>query len=126
MEHPNNNPKFQTRKVSEIQRPPYGFYIPINGQQVPVVSDPTPEEICQAIEDDQLEARGFQSHKAELEKEWNESLPGEFRANCIEYGRRCRVYHAQRIAFFVVNGWDGDPIELKPDGVNINDGLHRL
>jgi len=35
------------------------------------------------------------------------------------------MYHARRIAFFIVNGWS-EPIVLRGDGCTIEDGLHRL
>jgi len=82
--------------------------------------------IEEAIKNNELEIRGFQSHYAELEEEWNANLTGDFNAKCMEYARRSKTYHARRIAFFVVKGWDGDPIVLEPDAVAINDGLHRL
>ncbi len=119
MEEPNKNPK--TKKVSEIIHPLYGFY---DHNNQPVKADPSPEDIEQAIKNKELEERGFQTYCDALGREWANglSLPADY----DEFGRRCRIYHARRIAYFVVNGWDGEAIELAADGVRVTDGLHRL
>ena len=119
MEQPNKKPK--TKKISEIRYPPYGFF-DLNNQ--PVKADPTHEDIEQAIKNSKLEERDLHTHGDALRREWAEGL--SFPADYDVYGRRCRTYHARRIAYFVVNGWDGELIELKADGFSMIDGLHRL
>src|SRR3954470_8763642 len=118
MEQPKNKPK--TKKASEILYPPYGYF-DLNNQ--PVKADPTREDIEKAIKNNELEKRDWHSSRDVLLTEWAEGL--SFPADYEEYGKRCRIYHARRIANFVVNGWDGELIELKADGVSMNDGLHR-
>ena len=39
--------------------------------------------------------------------------------------RLARQYHARRVAFFVVNGWEDDPIEVGRDNWLIEGG-HRM
>jgi hypothetical protein len=115
------NPKRKTRKVSEITAIQYGFFIPIQGGgQMGIICDPSSDDIGQAVKNKEFAERGFQSHLAGIQKEWEAGSP-----TAEEYCRRVKTYHARRIAYFVENGWDGDPIELKPDG-SVNDGLHRL
>jgi hypothetical protein len=109
------------KQVSEIRHPPYGFY---DLENQPMMADPSREDIEQAISAQELEKRGFQTHLPALKKEWEEGL--SFPTDKEEYAQRCRTYHARRIAYFVVNGWDGELIELKADGVSVSDGLHRL
>jgi hypothetical protein len=113
--------KTTTKKISELRYPPYGYYIT---ETQPVVADPSREDIETAVKSRQLEERGFQNSLQALLSEWAEGL--SLPADLDEYGRRCRIYHARRIAYFVVNGWDGEAIELAPDGVSVTDGLHRL
>jgi hypothetical protein len=99
------------KKVSEIHYLPYG--------ENHVCVEPSRKEIKKAVRENNLEKRGFQKHRDELVAEWNET--GSFEAYCD----RARRYHAQRTAFFVVNGWQDHPITLTEDDWMI-DGLHRL
>ena len=100
-----------TKQVKEIFNVPYG--------QDGIYCEPSMEDICKAINDNTLEHRGFQSDIEELRKEWYIVETGRY-----DYGL-IKKYHAERIAYFVVNGI-GDPIYLKDDGKTISDGLHRL
>ena len=82
--------------------------------------NPTTSDIQNAIEGGQLENRGYQSHKGELEDEWAQCAKGSIDEIC----RLQKNYHARRIAHFVVHGWE-DPIILAANGDMI-DGTHRL
>lgn len=104
-----------TVKVSEIRGViPYGFYL----DHIPVVCDPSPDDINQALDADAFELRGFQTHLPELQAEWGSASSAE------DYCLRVKTYHARRIAQFVRHGWT-DPIALTKDKT-ITDGLHRL
>lgn len=104
-----------TVKISEIKGMiPYGFYL----DRTPIVCDPSPADIDQAIKADEFELRGFQTHLGELQAEWGSALTAE------DYCIRVKTYHARRIAQFVRHGWT-DPIALTKDKA-ITDGLHRL
>ena len=94
------------KKVSEIVSLRYG--------EDNVCCEPSREEI-----EDALEKRGFQEHLDELKAEWGK-LPIPERYDHI------RRYHARRTAFFVVNGWNDQPIKLKKDGREVSEGSHRL
>ena len=82
---------------------------------------PSPEEIEEAISEGNFETRGFQNDCKEITAEWNREAGNSFEQYC----RLRRQYHARRIAYFVVHGWD-DPIVLHGDEHGIHDGLHRL
>jgi len=105
----------RTVKIAEITGIiPYGFYM----ARTPVVCDPAPFEIDQALQAKTFESRGFQTHLKELEAEWANS------ASVQEYSLKVKNYHAQRIAHFVYHGW-AEPIALTAEK-KITDGLHRL
>ena len=101
------------KKVTDIFNVPYG--------EGTTCCEPSKDEINAAIQKKELEPRSFQGDIAELLTEFNEQATGDFQ----EYCHLVRQYHANRIAFFVVNGWN-DPIIVKKDGKMISDGLHRL
>jgi hypothetical protein len=103
------------RKISEIPPVRYGYVD--NG--VGYSCEPSPEDIQHAINNNQLEERGFQSHLEELKTEWRANA--KTRQECDEL---VKIYHARRIAFFVVNGWK-EPVALTAEG-KVNDGLHRI
>ena len=103
-------------KLSEIL---IGGYAGVSHPEHPSC-DPSEEEIEKAVRENNLETRGYQEHCKQLVAEWNQQSH-----NFDEYNARERQYHAQRIAFFVVNSWDNHPIILKKDGRSIHDGLHR-
>ena len=108
------NPR-NTVKIAEITGMiPYGFYLDRN----PIICDPSPADIDQAIEARTFESRGFQTHLHELEAEWANS------SSVQEYSTKVKTYHAQRIAHFVYHGWT-EPVVLSEDK-KIIDGLHRL
>lgn len=96
--------------VSEIYNVSYGE----NG----VCCEPSKDQIERAVNENELERRGFQCDKDEIAAECNKGGNFEEYCDCM-----CK-YHARRIAFFVVNKWT-DPIVLNGDG-SIKDGLHRL
>ena len=81
--------------------------------------EPSTEEIQKAVREKDVEKREFQKDLPELIAEWQQ-LSGPERYNQI------RKYHARRIAFFVLNGWDDHPIILKQDGREVEEGSHRL
>ena len=99
------------RKICEIVSRPYG--------QDGICCEPSKDEIQKAVDEKNLETRGFQEHEHELRAEWGE-ISGPERYN------RIRKYHAERIAFFVVNRWDNYPIILKEDSREVREGSHRL
>lgn len=107
----------KTRKVAEIEAAHYVLRFRTEGGEITVICDPTAADIERAIENEAYETRDFQSHLGELNQEWESASP-------VECCCKARLYHARRIAYFVVNGWQGDPITLNPDG-SLNDGLHR-
>jgi predicted acyl esterase len=76
--------------------------------------EPSKEEIQKAVDEKNLETREFQEHEHELRAEW-EQVSGPERYD------RIRKYHARRVAFFVVNGWDNYPIVLKEDGREVSE-----
>jgi len=105
-----------TRKIAQIGKPFYGAHH--EGKLYGF--NPAKEDIENAINNNVLESRGFQSHWDELNAEWALAAKG----NLDEFCRLQKEYHARRVAFFVVNGWD-DPIELNENGT-MKDGTHRL
>lgn len=103
------------KRVADIVNTPYAEELNRNR----IYCEPSNEEIEIAVRENDLEERGYQSHEAELNEEWNQ--PGLFDKYCeLEH-----AYHVRRVAFFVKNRWT-DPITLKDDGRTISDGLHRL
>jgi hypothetical protein len=76
-----------------------------------VLCEPSSDEIKQAIETNQLEARGFQADLDELKAEWIKGSHGG--RDLEEWCRLVKDYHARRIAHFAVNGWE-DPIKAGP------------
>lgn len=100
-----------TKQIKEIFNTHYG--------QDGISCEPSMEDICKAINNNTLEHRGFQYNVEELKKEWYLSDKGKYDCDLI------KKYHAERIAYFVVNGI-GEPICLKSDGKTVSDGLHRL
>ncbi len=104
------------RRVSEIPEATYGARQ--DGKLY--LFNPTPADIQKALDEGRFEERGYQSHKAELEAEWLEGAAGSIN----EYCRLQMVYHARRIAHFVVRGWS-DAIVLAKNR-DMLDGTHRL
>ena len=100
------------KKIEEIKNTDYGV-----GD---VSCEPAKCEIARAIQTNNLEARSFQEDIDELNAEWNKEAKSE-----NEYFELQKKYHAQRVAYLVVNKWS-DPILLRKDGATISDGLHRL
>ncbi|MGD0843560.1 MAG: hypothetical protein ABSA06_04230 [Geobacteraceae bacterium] len=100
------------KRVEEILNTDYAQYN--------ISSEPSRIDIESAISRCESESRGFQEQLQELNDEWNASA-----SSIQQYCDRMRLYHAQRIAFFVTHGWT-DPIELHTDGRTVKDGLHRL
>jgi hypothetical protein len=83
--------------------------------------EPLREEIDEAIAERNLETRGFQKDYEALVDEWNREAGGSFE----KYLSLRRQYHARRIAYFVVRGWN-DPIVLHEDQCRVKEGMHRL
>jgi hypothetical protein len=77
---------------------------------------PTNEDIKKAIEENNIETRGYQKDIDELNKEWNQKANNE-----KEYYELQKDYHARRVAYFVISDWN-DRIVLNKDGVWIKDG----
>jgi hypothetical protein len=110
------------RKIADIKPIPYGFNV-----GTIYSAEPSRMEIQFAIDNGQLEDRGYQTHFDELNREWEGGLsfePAEEFRSLQEFADRQRSYHAKRIAHFVVHGWS-DPIILDANG-KIRDGSHRL
>ena len=82
--------------------------------------EPTASDIQRAIDCGELETRGAQAHRQELEREWQRESGGSL----DEQARLQKIYNARRIAHFVVHGWT-DPIVLAANGDMI-EGTHRL
>ena len=106
--------KTVTKRINEIKRGEYGEWV--GGK--PCSAEPTREEIADAIAQREPERRGFQQHKEELGVEFYSQGEGK----CI---RLAKQYHAGRAGFFVVNGWENDPIKICVHNV-LEDGGHRL
>ena len=104
------------RKISDIKLVRYANK---DANGVELQCEPARESIQFAIDNKEFELRGFQSHLDELMAEW-----GKNATTVQDWNERIRVYHARRIAHFVVHGWS-DPIILDANG-KITDGLHRL
>jgi len=98
--------------VTEIYNVLYG--------QDNVSCEPSSDDIRHAIEICELESRGFQEDLPTLQTEWNQMA-----RNFDQFCQLVKAYHARRIAFFVVHGWN-EPIMLRSDGCTIKDGLHRF
>ena len=81
-------------------------------------AEPTRAEITEAVSKREFDLRNFQQHKDQLALESYSQGEGE----CI---RLARQYHARRVAFFVVNGCENDPIMICAHNV-LEDGGHRL
>lgn len=104
------------RKVAEIQCRLFGASHAGKNYDF----EPTAADIQRAIENGELETRGAQAHRHELEVEWQQKSGG----NLDEQARQQKLYNARRIAHFVVCGWI-DPIVLAENGDMI-EGTHRL
>ena len=91
-------------RLEQIKNLPYGEC----GEN----AEPSEKEINEAIQNGELEVRGFQSHKYELREQWY---------NNPDCARLAREYHARRIAYFVVNKWD-DEVEVGRDNWLIEGG----
>jgi hypothetical protein len=100
------------KKVSEIINAHYGVGA--------ISCEPSKIEIDRDIQQNNLETRSFQGDKEILNAEWIRVAKSE-----KEYYALQKKYHSQRIAFFVVKGWD-NPISLHRDECTVEDGLHRL
>ncbi len=116
------------KKIEDIPKVPYGFRH--NGKVY--LCEPSHQEIQFAIDNGQLENRGYQTHEDDLMREWEEGLRFELEEesrSLQEFIDRRRIYHAKRIAHFVVHGWT-DPIileaKVKMVEVKMVDGSHRL
>ena len=81
--------------------------------------EPSRTEITKAIEQREFEDREFQKDINSLISEWDRGGISPEESN-----RLATQYHARRIAYFVVNGWN-KPIVLYEDGT-LKDGLHRI
>src|SRR5205809_638791 len=99
------------KKVSEIENTKYG--------QDDICCEPSKADIQKAVDEKDFETRGFQEHELEIQAQFL-ALPISERYGWL------RTYHAKRIAFFVLNGWDDYPIVLNKDLHTIKEGLHRL
>ncbi len=102
------------KKVADIPEVPYGF----RHKGKVYLCEPTHQEIQFAVDNGQLENRGYQTHDDDLMREWEEGLLFEMEEesrSLQEFIDRQRSYHAKRIAHFVVHGWT-DPIVLDKDG----------
>jgi hypothetical protein len=99
--------------VNDIVNTPYG--------ENAVSCEPSPQDISDAIERGELEERAYQRDIDDLTAEWRR----ESKDNALEWYRLVKTYHARRIAFFVIRGWQ-ESIVLRADGQTIQEGLHRF
>ena len=97
-----------TKRIDDIARKQYGQCFS---------TEPSDEDVAEAIKKGELEERGFQEYEHELAAEWYRHPPTE----CVQLAKQ---YHARRIAYFVVKGWT-DPIQITSVG-KLRDGAHRL
>ena len=102
------------RRISEIKLRKYGI------PETSVSCEPTFEDIREALNYQTFDTRDFQSDLDTLKAEWTQGAQGSLE----EFGRLQRIYHARRIAYFIVHGWN-DPITVDADGW-ITDGSHRI
>ncbi len=109
----------EMRKISDLKIRYYGDTI--NGQTI--ICEPTPKNICDAIQAGRLETRNYQTDSGALEAEWvSESQKSpDYLAT---WQRLVTDYHAGRIAHFVVNGWER-PISINAND-EVTDGTHRI
>lgn len=108
----NSSQGIMKKKISEIVEGYYGV-----GN---ISCEPTLEDIQKDIREGNLEERSFQRDEKELNDEWNRKAINEDHYYALQKG-----YHSQRIAYFMVHGWN-DPIVLNMDGCTIEGGLHRF
>jgi hypothetical protein len=85
-----------------------------------LIVEPSPMDIRNAINAQALEAQNYSEERVSVENRFKAQANGRD----LEYQRLMRQYHAQRIAYLVVHGWDL-PIRIRPDG-RMLDGTHRL
>lgn len=92
-----------------------------------ISSEPSPEEIADAIAKGELEERDFQTDIDELRAEWYAKAREEtsFEKAREKFARLARQYHARRTAYFVANPSWTDPLVLFLDN-RIKDGAHRF
>lgn len=86
-------------------------------------TQPTLEQIAKAIEEGRLDER---INAGEHQLAMYEDCKAAGKGDLGEIMRLIQEYHAQRIAYFVVNGWDeeNDRLALDHQG-NLRDGGHR-
>lgn len=107
------------RAIADIKMTPYGF------SDLRMICEPSADDICRAIREGRLEHRNFQGDLPALQREWlDKSENGTNREALRLLGI---AYHAERIAYFVVNGWDDSGHPIRIDAKNaLHDGGHRI
>ncbi|HAB17916.1 MAG TPA: hypothetical protein PLX89_19165 [Verrucomicrobiota bacterium] len=107
------------RTIREIKVIPYGF------SDVGILCEPCADDICRAIREGRLETRNFQNDLPELQAEWQAASQGG--KDLAALRRVGTNYHAQRIAYFVVHGWEDPKYPIRLDAQSaLHDGGHRL
>ena len=107
-----------TWKVRDLILRDYGDTV--NDQQIRC--EPTTDDIRNAISSGDLEERNYQQDLESLKNEWLQACQNS--ANPLgEWKRIVTRYHANRIAYFVENGWT-HPISIRSNG-EVTDGTHR-
>lgn len=111
-----------TRATFSVECRPYGLFltIPPSTTSQPFATEPTPDEIGQAVANRDLEPTPYSDRSQELTDQWVRESGGDLN----DLLRRSRQYHARRIAYLVVHRWT-DPIVLDWNEKMI-DGTHRL
>jgi len=109
----------ENRMISGLKILPYGDTI--DGQVV--ICEPTSKDISDAIKAGRLETRNYQTDLEALKAEWMSECQ-----NCLNpletWKRVVTKYHAERIAYFVQNGWE-HPISVNTEAA-VTDGTHRV
>jgi hypothetical protein len=105
-------PKIIKRRLDDMWRKPYGEW----GNSC----EPTAQQIQTAIDEKRFETRPFQKDEQIIYQECWKNAGGDVKKFCDLVTK----YHAERVAYFVENGL-GDPIKLKEDGKEIDEGSHR-
>ena len=101
-----------TIPIERIQR---GVY----GNECGQIAEPSREDVVQAVNQQRLDGRNFQTDAEDIAKEWTTHHPKE----CAAVAKQ---YHAQRIAFFWVNGWEREFLPTVCKHNILEDGGHRF
>jgi ParB-like chromosome segregation protein Spo0J len=107
------------RKLSKI--PFRGWAVQIGDQSIDVT--PALDEIAKAVQlakAGQQELRAFSDNPQKLADE----IAAQAQGNRDRFVQLSRDYHADRVAYLVLNGWAEFPLEVMANG-DMRDGQHR-